>query len=768
MKHSTLLLLSWILSLAVVAQNDKPLLTIGCISDIHTERSLIDCANLDDISLRGSFSMIVDRMRRDEKIDVLLMGGDYTSDVTIPLANWQRTRSIIVDEARRAFPAGSTETPVIYVAGNHDYEVANFDNIPKQYNAGDFYSYPMREDVGELADDECFYEVAENGDLPEQRLLAAYHYELKGFHFVVLNTAKYFFKNAWNYKYSIESVQWVASKLEQICRGDNSKTIIFGIHVPFADSNSLSSPSKGMVDDDAAHLLKQTLAQYPNLIMLYGHDHGKDTSYSREKSSQRITLYDVNGQVIPTTDETHVDADPLGVNPVVTAPLQCHLLNVQTGKYLSWDSNNLCASTSATKVSFIPGSSTFQLHFDEDGNGESLHIGSNGYWSKGAASNLYVYRVTQAEAGRIMRGERVDAVQLEEQYVIVSEKDGNYYALSNSLYNGGSSSQRMTRVQVSLSSDRKQFSLTRTDESIIWQPMPTQQSGHVVSIVSQANGQYLGYNEYNLATQSTPNSCRIIPADASAGVFSLYVNGSASGTSGNYIYSSTEGRFSANGSQMPTYFYRVVSNRENQITAVLSRTPWQLGQYVIVSQNAKDNTAYYALTSDPYSSGSNHRMIGLRVAAAPADTIRIAATKKSALWNVSEPAAEEHGQPSFFSAFMGSARYYYNTIDPGDMPIETPNIVQAMMVYIYSDRVEMHMKNFNKTGTFLGITVNPYLQPYISYRKVQTKVDDDAIHAIGGAPTASAKLRYNLMGQQVNDGYSGIVIQNGSKQCVLR
>ena len=53
------------------------------------------------------------------------------------------------------------------------------------------------------------------------------------------------------------------------------------------------------------------------------------------------------------------------------------------------------------------------------------------------------------------------------------------------------------------------------------------------------------------------------------------------------------------------------------------------------------------------------------------------------------------------------------------MPVETPNIVQALMVYVYTDRVELHMKNYNKSGTINGITVNKELAPYISYRKVK-------------------------------------------------
>ena len=67
--------------------DEKPLLTLACISDIHTERSLIDCANLSDIKLRGSFIRTLNLMKKEEKIDVMMLGGDCTSDATIPVAN---------------------------------------------------------------------------------------------------------------------------------------------------------------------------------------------------------------------------------------------------------------------------------------------------------------------------------------------------------------------------------------------------------------------------------------------------------------------------------------------------------------------------------------------------------------------------------------------------------------------------------------------------------------------------------------------------------
>ena len=152
MKKTLLTTLLAVLTLAAGAQSEteKPLLTLACISDIHTERSLIDC-DLSSIAVRGSFTKTVNLIKQNEQIDVMLLGGDCTSDATIAESNWKQARKLIVQCTRKAFPT-TTSTPVIYVTGNHDYEVANWDNIPKPYNAGDYYTYPMKNDIGELTE----------------------------------------------------------------------------------------------------------------------------------------------------------------------------------------------------------------------------------------------------------------------------------------------------------------------------------------------------------------------------------------------------------------------------------------------------------------------------------------------------------------------------------------------------------------------------------------------------------------------------------------
>ena len=596
------------LSQAQSQEEEQPLLTLACISDIHTERSLIDCANLSDIKLRGSFLNTLTALKRNEKIDVMVLGGDCTSDATIPKANWERVRSLIAIYTRRAFPS-SKSTPVLYVTGNHDYEVANWDNIPKPYNAGDYYTNPMKKDIGELSEQDAFYEEADNGELGKMTLLAAYHYVINGFDFIVLNCGKNFFQSAWNYVYSEESVQWVANKLEEIYAEHPDKTVFFALHIPFSDSNSIREPSKGIASSPGEKLLKKTLSKYPNLIMLYGHDHGGDKAYTRAKTSQRVTRYNKSGQVIATTDATHVDVE--------------------------------------------------------------------------------------------VEGYPLDDVQQTTTWYVSSVK----------------------------------------------------------------TGKYLGFNSLNLSTVDSPNTTTVEIIDASKGSFALSVSGSGSENNGNYVISSSSGRFSANANKYPTYFYKVTKQDGTGIVAEKVTRLEPNVSYVIVAENAKDQSLLYALTCEGYPTTNSNRLVGLQVTPTN-NSITLNASQTSALWTLQPVKGEVDKDGSFFSAFMGSMRYYYNTIDPGDMPIETPNIVQALMVYVYPDRVELHMKNYNRSGTINGITVNKELAPYISYRKVERPADT----SIGSMElrdtfviTADA---FDLAGRKVQHAAKGLYIVKGQKMLV--
>ena len=689
-----------------------------------------------------------------------------SSDATIPQANWEKVRQLIANYSRKAFQDGSN-TPVLYVTGNHDYEVANWYDLPKSYNAGDYYTYPMKEDIGELTADEAFYEKADNADMGQMSLLAAYHYVIHGFDFVILNCGKYQFKDAGHYEYSVESVQWVANKLAEIYAADPEKTVFFALHIPFGDSNSIRSASKGIVSSAGEKLLKSTLAKYPNLIMLYGHDHGEDKAYTRKKTSQRVTHYDKNGAVINTYDENHVDGSlPEGYIPEDEAAEEApafYFFNTQSSTYIGYDSYNI-APISTPKAITVTTQSNGALLFDIEGSNPSggspynyIHIGSNGYYSVGDATGLYLYEASADGT----EGTLATFPEAEHSYMIVGEKSGKWYALSNSLYNAGGSGQRMQRVEVTRSSDGAKVTLSTANPSILWTAKETEATSvpevtGTWSVFNEASGLYLGFNSLNISAVAQAAAVTFEVKNASTSEFSVKVTGSGSEANGNYLYSGSSGRFSANTNYCPSYLYRVTQMDDTSIKAELASEIEEGEKYVIVVRNNNNQTQYYAVTSEIY---NGNRLVGLLVTR-DGNEVTLKGTDTKAVWTISTYVTPE-ADASFFSAFMGSMRYYYNTIDPGDMPVETPNIVQALMVYVYKDRVELHMKNYNKSGTINGITVNKYLVPYISYRDVKDPatsinsvelkdyyVEPVGTHDITGRSLPSPQRGINIVGNK--------------------
>lgn len=64
---------------------------------------------------------------------------------------------------------------------------------------------------------------------------------------------------------------------------------------------------------------------------------------------------------------------------------------------------------------------------------------------------------------------------------------------------------------------------------------------------------------------------------------------------------------------------------------------------------------------------------------------------------------------SFISAFMGSMRYYGNSID-GSVGASNSKVVQSLLIYVYKDRIELQMKNY---GIMNG--GKEILKPYTIY-----------------------------------------------------
>ena len=732
-KSFTLLALMAMFVVNTVFAQEKPILTIGCLSDLHSQQTLIS-GKVDEVRLRGTVTNTLEAMKAEEDLDLIVLGGDYLSDVTIPLENYIRMRELLVEATRAAFPEGG-KTPVIYVNGNHEYEVANFDYLPKGYNAGDYYSIPMKTDIGELPEGDAFYEIADNGSAGTTRLLAAYHYVVKGFDFVVLNTGKRLFASAWDYYYSMESVEWCEEKLAQICAEDPTKTVFFLIHIPFSDSNSLSAANKG-ISGASADYLKEVLAKYPNLIMLYGHDHGKDSAYIRSKTEQRVTVYNSYG-------EKWVDPTAEGE----ASPTAFYVKNAASGKYLNFDPSANLTTTSAAAVATIEPSSlvdgTYSISYP-DGNGGLRYTqsGTAGRFSGNAAlsanSSLYVYKVEDAKAQSGI-ATRVETIEDGASYVFVAlSSKGGYWMLTNESFGSGADL-RLNGVKVSDEVPGDQVNFTQSSTiSPVWtieqvEVSEEEENGMVYYIQNYNTGKFLGFNEVNLAPVNKQSSDVTITASTvTEGAFTFSLTKAP--TSNPYLYCGSNGRFSGNSSATNVSSQILAFEVENPDAETLTAkqvTEITVGKtYLLVGIKSGK---YYALTDALHKEGNatDQRMIGAEVTIADG-VITFTPGESSVLWTINEKIVEP-ATKSFFSAFMGSMRYYSNTID-GSVGPSNSRIVQAMIVYVYEDRVELTMKNYGESGKFGSITINKDLEPYIAYRKVTHSAE-----AVTAAPSFSAE-----------------------------
>lgn len=739
-------------ALSAQTQSDKPLLTIGCLSDVHCMNSMITPASgsIGDIWVRSSMEKVLNRMKTEDNVDVIVLGGDCQSDKTIDEANAMMTRWRIAELTRGFFPEGKNPN-VLWVTGNHDWEVANFDAIPKPYLAGDFYRFPMKEDLGILPDGDAFYEQADNGVLGKETLLAAYHYVLNGFDFVVLNCGKNFFKSAWDYTYSAESAQWVADKLNDIYADDPNKTVFFCLHVPFPDSNSLNA-GKGMKDDGAKgayQILKKAFCEHPNLIMLYGHDHGKDGAYTREKTSQRVTLYNKSGQVISSTDATHFDGEiQQGTNNTSDDNFvgKFTLLNANTAKYLNIDTYNLAIGTTALQytVSATAGKFTFNTT-DVSGKAVSLHIGKNGRWSSGEASEIFVFDT---------EGHRVKAMERGKEYYLVGLNSEKYYALRAEIYSAGSDGQRMEGTEVSLSSDLSSITSV-PGASCLWTANGEEPDALKGIYFKSKSGKYFGIANGNVAVLDEGYAFWLQAIDGQLNAFKL-----SDANSTYWINSGSSGYLSPAAinetNNIRNYYFYEATTTAAGVTGTLVKKPEVGKDYVIVVKNENSGSAglyavYCSMANttkvrfDVVKLSSNNASIPSTVSLTTANTSSygpIDLTK--VVWTIEkgntsnpgpDPETKPTGDASFFSAFMGSLRYYYNTIDTGD-PADCPTVVQALLVYVYPDRVVLEMKNYNQTGLLKGIQINEKLATYTSVRPV---TNSTPVTYVKGDPTEKPK-----------------------------
>ncbi len=644
MKHySTLLLLVTLLlqcvSLPLMAQNEsKLLMTIGCLTDTHADNNYISKGYL-----RSSVEKTLQTMNKEENIDVLVLGGDYTGGANGEAVHsvWTNPHDLMVEKTETVFKDGKNPY-VVYANGNHEYMLGDSYN----YNSGDYYSTPMRQRIGELTPvntpskcaNECFYEWTYDNKV---HILAAYHYCINGFDFVVLNTGRNQYVSDKNYFYSKESVDWIGKKLDALYEDNPGKTVFFVLHIPFSDSNSISSAGYGQQDDaseeNSATALKTILARYPNVIMLYGHDHKTDNAYIREKTSQRITRYGIDGSVIETTDgvnyfdglgkETPETDDSTGVTEG-----SFYLKSVDKDTYLGRDANDINMIDEANRQPWSISLATdclFHVFIDYDGKTYNLDAGS-GFSTKTNNTNstdeqhcAYFYKIEDIYAHTVI-GTKVSALEENCYYFITETYSQNGVMLLASTRRNGTS-QRIDFKTVS--PENGTISLSNEDaKEYIYQLVgvePTSvDTNSKLRFENEPIGVTEGYfylwncnaqkyihiydvngDDTKLGFTDNKDGFYVIMRSGTEGLFgNLNTDKNANVSCGGSGYFSGKARATTLTEQENQYYYKVVSEdiEKDKFTASKVSSLMNDGYYVIIGFY---NNSYYVLGCE-YSSNS--------------------------------------------------------------------------------------------------------------------------------------------------------------------
>lgn len=261
------------------SQTDVPTMRVLLISDYQIGDYLLTD---EEDYIRPVFRKMCEELS-DEHFDAIMIGGDMTFASSVTKERWEMVVGGVFDLLKENI------SPNIYtIAGNHDYHTGERDN----YNSADYYNMYMKENLGSLEDNGNGY--FEQSSYYEGDVLVAFCYEQDGIYFMGLSTSPDMMRGNLqntNYNYTEGAMDWVENKLAEI---GPDKTVLFTAHFPLGDSNNIVRSSKGAAPE-STNRLTDILKDYPNLLHLYGHDHGSSFAFISEKTEERVTRYDTEG-----------------------------------------------------------------------------------------------------------------------------------------------------------------------------------------------------------------------------------------------------------------------------------------------------------------------------------------------------------------------------------------------------------------------------------------------------------------------------------------
>lgn len=265
------------------SQTDTPIKRVLVFGDYQISDYLLSDESL--TPLRPVFVKVCEDLEK-EHFDAVMVGGDLTFWTSVSKERWELVVDTVLGMLKEKI------SPNIYIiAGNHDYNAGERDN----YNSADYYNTYMKENNGSLEENGNGY--FEHCDYYDEDVLIAFMYEQDGIYFMGLSTSPTMMRGNLqysNYNYTEGAMDWIENKLKEI---GPDKTVLFTSHFPLSDSNNIVKSSKGASEDTTLRLI-DIFKNYPNLVHLYGHDHGSAFAFINSETEERVTRYDTDGYKI--------------------------------------------------------------------------------------------------------------------------------------------------------------------------------------------------------------------------------------------------------------------------------------------------------------------------------------------------------------------------------------------------------------------------------------------------------------------------------------
>lgn len=260
-------------------QRAEPDYTIAGFTDLHVDYGW---QHRED-PIRPTTREAAARVSTDEQPDLVLQGGDVISDNAGQ--PWSPEYWTNVTTQLEEMFAGIPESgQALHVNGNHDYEVGL-----TEWNSGAWIDDANQAATGAYLD--VLYEGPER-----ENNLAGYVAEVDGLKVIALSTP---YNGDWaygSYHYTLEQVEWFERQMAEL---DKNEFAITFTHYPLRDHRGGTGPGYGMSNDNGADdRIKAAMLPYPNVVHLYGHDHG--ANFVESDAWEKVTQYNSDGSVSQT------------------------------------------------------------------------------------------------------------------------------------------------------------------------------------------------------------------------------------------------------------------------------------------------------------------------------------------------------------------------------------------------------------------------------------------------------------------------------------